>query len=148
MKRVFVPVKHPNTAQEGFQSSLSGTIMVSSAGSTYISETWSIEPACPCCFFTAHSNGFTCSNKGRRQIPATIYFHPMCDFIRHRCCFVRFFMCWMNWDSLPAIHFFTILSRSYSPAGSRSFSFPLVHHRWKWCMTCVASCSPVWLESW
>lgn len=125
-QRVFLALKQcPNTAQESFRSPLSDTFTASSAGSTYISETWSTEPACPCCFLTARSNGFTCANKGTRQIPATLYFHPMCDFITGWCCFLRFFMCWMSWDSLPAIHFRFHYSPSPSPLLDLSVSlFP------------------------
>lgn len=111
MKRV--PSRLWSSAQKQHRRAfdlLSGTIMASSVGSTHISETWSIEPARPFCFPTSSSNGFTCANKGRVQIPATLHFHLMGDVIRDLCCFLRFFMCRMSWESLPATHLFTILS--------------------------------------
>lgn len=66
--------------------------------------------------------------KAEDRSTATLYFQLMCDFIRGLCSFLRFFMCRMSGESLPATHLFTTIS----PAGSISFS-PLhpVHHRWK-----------------
>lgn len=79
----------PNTPSEGFWSSLGDTIWASAAGSGYISETWGIELAGPCCFLAVCSNGFTSANKEAGQSPATLSFSPMCGFIRALYCFWR-----------------------------------------------------------
>lgn len=122
-----------------FRSRLCGTIMTGSAGNPCISETWSIEPACPCCFLTAHSNGFTCANKSRRHILA-----PLCISIWCVIFFFFFkFLCRMSRESLTFFHC-PLLPLFWMPPSY--FSPSLVYHRWEWCMTRVASCFPMCAE--
>lgn len=121
----------------------------SSVGGTHISETWSIEPSCSCCFLSACSVSFTCATKAEDRSS----FSPDL-WLKHKPVLLSwdFSLCWMGLESHSAAHLFTFpcftIPHPLDPSPPPHSYLSQVHHRWKWCTTCVASCSPVWAESW